>query len=74
MANDTLFVDVPAGATGPVKVITAGGTSEALDIRVYDPTDVFGDIADAIAEGWPEVAPEFDDGTEDDDGERDGSA
>ena len=27
-------------------------------VEFYDPTDVFGDLADAVAEGWPEVAPE----------------
>jgi hypothetical protein len=27
-------------------------------VEYYDPTDVFGDLADAIAEGFPEVAPE----------------
>jgi hypothetical protein len=30
-------------------------------VEFYDPTDVFGDVADAIAEGWPDVAPEMDD-------------
>jgi hypothetical protein len=28
-------------------------------VEFYDPTDVFGDLADAVAEGWPEVAPEM---------------
>jgi hypothetical protein len=28
-------------------------------VEFYDPTDVFGDLADAVAEGWPEVAPEL---------------
>jgi hypothetical protein len=32
-------------------------TPEAL-VEFYDPTDVFGDLADALAEGWPSVAPE----------------
>jgi hypothetical protein len=27
-------------------------------VEYYDPTDVFGDLADAIAEGYPDVAPE----------------
>ncbi|HEY2886975.1 MAG TPA: hypothetical protein VGJ17_00020 [Candidatus Limnocylindrales bacterium] len=31
-------------------------------VRFYDPTDVFGDLAEAIAEAWPEVA---DDGPDD---------
>jgi hypothetical protein len=28
-------------------------------VEFYDPTDVFGDLADAIAEAFPAVAPEF---------------
>jgi hypothetical protein len=34
-------------------------------VEFYDPTDVFGDVADAIAEAYPQVAPEFDVDTED---------
>ncbi|MBP1704333.1 MAG: hypothetical protein H6Q36_72 [Chloroflexi bacterium] len=30
-------------------------------VEFYDPTDVFGDVADAIADAYPHVAPEFDD-------------
>ena len=33
-------------------------TAEEL-VEYYDPTDVFGDLADAIAEAFPSVAPEF---------------
>jgi len=44
------------------------GTPEEL-VEFYDPTDVFGDVADAIAEAYPAVAPELDD--EDDAGEDD---
>lgn len=29
-------------------------------VRFYDPTDLFGDLAETIAERWPEVAPEAD--------------
>lgn len=29
-------------------------------VEYYDPTDVFGDIADALAEAYPSVAPELD--------------
>jgi len=36
------------------------GTPEEL-VEFYDPTDVFGDVADAIAEAYPAVAPELDD-------------
>lgn len=31
-------------------------------VEFYDPTDVFGDLADALAEAFPSVAPEFDGG------------
>jgi hypothetical protein len=34
-------------------------------VEFYDPTDVFGDLADAVAEAWPAVAPEM--AIEDDD-------
>lgn len=61
---------IPEDAEGEWRSLT--GPEDLVEF--YDPTDVFGDIADAIAEGWPEVAPEFGDGSEDDDGERDGSA
>ena len=38
-------------------------------VEFYDPTDVFGDLADALAEGFPSVAPELadEDGEADDD-------
>jgi hypothetical protein len=35
-------------------------------VEFYDPTDVFGDIADAVAEAYPAVAPELDDEADDD--------
>src|SRR4051812_6317893 len=41
-------------------------TSEEL-VEYYDPTDVFGDLADALAEAYPSIAPElaaFDDKAE----------
>ena len=38
-------------------------------VRFYDPTDVFGDLADAIAEAFPGVAGDDDDEDDDDDGE-----
>lgn len=56
---------------------TTLGTAEDL-VEYYDPTDVFGDLADAIAEAYPSVAPEEDDGSDgleddaDDAGEADG--
>jgi hypothetical protein len=30
-------------------------------VQFYDPTDIFGDLAEAIAEAFPQVAPELDD-------------
>jgi hypothetical protein len=53
-------------------------TPEEL-VEFYDPTDVFGDLADALAEAWPGVAPEgdaakageADDDEADDDGDED---
>ena len=30
-------------------------------VQFYDPTDLFGDLAETIAEQYPEVAPELDD-------------
>ena len=29
-------------------------------VEYYDPTDVFGDLADALAEAYPSIAPELD--------------
>ncbi len=31
-------------------------------VQFYDPTDLFGDLAEAIATVWPQVAPELDEG------------
>lgn len=37
-------------------------------VQFYDPTDLFGDLAEALAEQYPHVAPEFeDDGADDED-------
>jgi hypothetical protein len=38
---------------------TLSGSSELVEF--YDPTDVFGDLADALAEAFPAVAPELGD-------------
>jgi hypothetical protein len=54
-------------------------------VEYYDPTDVFGDLADALAEAFPSIAPELaafeaeegeteDDAAESDDDEADGDA
>jgi len=53
------------------------GKWEALEdpgsiVEYYDPTDVFSDLADAIAEAWPSVAPgpgEGDEATDGSDGD-----
>jgi hypothetical protein len=42
-------------------------TSEEM-VQFYDPTDLFGDLAEALADQYPGVAPEFED-----DGEQDAS-
>jgi len=42
---------VPEGANGEWKMLT---TPEEL-VEYYDPTDVFGDLADALAEGFPSI-------------------
>lgn len=34
-------------------------------VEFYDPTDVFGDLADALAEAYPSVAPELSEGSDD---------
>jgi hypothetical protein len=46
-------------------------------VRYYDPTDVFGDLAEALADAYPSVSEDEgseDEGSEDDAGEDDGSA
>lgn len=35
-------------------------------VEYYDPTDVFGDLADALAEAFPAIAPDLEDEDEDD--------
>jgi hypothetical protein len=49
---------------------TLSGSDELVEF--YDPTDVFGDLADALAEAFPAVAPELEratDGTEEAEGD-----
>ena len=53
---------VPEGPEGEWRKLA---TPEEL-VEFYDPTDVFGDVADAIAEAYPAVAPELDDELEED--------
>jgi hypothetical protein len=54
-ANDGFKAEVvPEGGAGEWRTLD---TPEEL-VEFYDPTDVFGDLADALAEAWPSVAPE----------------
>jgi hypothetical protein len=54
-ANDGFRAEVvPEDAEGEWRQLQ---TPEEL-VEYYDPTDVFGDLADALAEAWPGVAPE----------------
>ena len=56
---------VPEDADGEWRTLE---TPEEL-VEFYDPTDVFGDLADALAEAWPTVAPEAELEAGEDDGE-----
>jgi hypothetical protein len=58
---------------GPEREWRKLGTPEEL-VEFYDPTDVFGDIADAIAEAYPAVAPELDEADDDDESDEDDEA
>jgi len=60
----------PEGEEGEWRKLT---TPEEL-VEFYDPTDVFGDIADAIAEAYPAVAPEPDESDEDEEPDEDEDA
>jgi len=51
---------VPEDAEGEWRSLTG---AEQL-VEFYDPTDVFGDLADALAEAYPTVAPELVDATD----------
>jgi hypothetical protein len=51
---------VPEEAEGEWKTLT--GPDQLVEF--YDPTDVFGDLADALAEAYPAVAPELADQTD----------
>jgi hypothetical protein len=45
---------VPEDAEGSWRTLS---TPEEL-VEFYDPTDVFGDLADALAEAWPSIVPD----------------
>jgi hypothetical protein len=46
---------VPEGSEGEWRTLSS---ADEL-VEFYDPTDVFGDLADALAEAFPDVAPEL---------------
>lgn len=46
-------------------------TSPDEIVEFYDPTDIFGDLADALAEAFPAIAPELEDEEEADDEKED---
>ncbi|HVL53516.1 MAG TPA: hypothetical protein VM344_04595 [Vitreimonas sp.] len=54
---------VPEDADGEWRTLE---TADEL-VEFYDPTDVFGDLADALAEAWPAVVPDAELGTTADD-------
>jgi hypothetical protein len=58
---------VPEAANGEWKTLS---TPEAI-VEFYDPTDVFGDLAEALAEAYPSVAAEPGEDEEDDDSKDD---
>jgi len=76
-ADGSLRADVqPEDSGGEWRALAS---AEEL-VEFYDPTDVFGDLADALAEGWPEVAPELagadladDEGSDDEGSDDEGS-
>jgi len=45
---------IPEDSDGEWRTLT--GAEEIVEF--YDPTDIFGDLADALAEAFPAVAPE----------------
>ena len=49
---------VPEESNGEWKALN---TPEEL-VEFYDPTDVFGDLADSLAEGWPAIAADEEEG------------
>jgi hypothetical protein len=53
---------IPEGSDGAWRKLT---TTDQL-VEFYDPTDIFGDLADAIAEAFPAVAPETESAAADD--------
>ena len=61
--DERLTLTASEGFRAEVVPEDAGGEWRTLEtpeelVEFYDPTDVFGDLADALAEAWPAVAPE----------------
>lgn len=52
---------LPEDGGGEWRELTA--TDELVEF--YDPTDIFGDLADSLAEAFPGIAPDLEDGAED---------
>ena len=52
---------LPRPRSSPRTPRASGGRSTSADelVEFYDPTDVFGDLADSLAEAYPSVAPEL---------------
>ena len=61
---------IPEEALGEWKTLV---TAEQL-VEFYDPTDVFGDLAEALAEAYPSVASEETEEAESDESDEDGEA
>ena len=71
---DAQQLAAPRGAVVP-EADAGAGTWRKLDgpddlVEFYDPTDVFGDLADTLAEAFPALGEPA--GTSDEDGEGDG--
>ncbi len=68
--DERLTLTASGGFRAEVVPEEGGGEWRTLEtpeelVEFYDPTDVFGDLADALAEAWPSVAPEGERAAED---------
>ena len=70
-ANGRFRAEVlPEGGDGKWRQLTSPDDI----VEFYDPTDVFGDLADTLAEAFPAIAPELDDDELDDEDEAEDDA
>ncbi len=74
--DERLILTATDGFRAEVVPEDTGGEWRTLEtpeelVEFYDPTDVFGDLADALAEAWPAVAPEAEGGVSEADAEDD---